>query len=116
MKLNKNTQILLGVGALAIVGYFVMKNNQQPKKANASGVKGGATFMTSNYVGSVCPPPQRDWKIVGDYGGTTLYLDNKGIYHWFNKVSGKFPKTNEMITYCNENTTDGDPRLFTPKK
>jgi hypothetical protein len=115
MKLNKNTQIILGVGALAVVGYFVWKNNKSNKKANASGVK-GATFSWTSYVGSVCPSPQRDWKIVGDYSGVTLYLDMNGIYHWFTKKSGKVGKTNEMTTICYENTTDGDPRLFTPKK
>lgn len=33
--MKKNTKILLGVGALAVVGYFVYKNNKP--KANASG-------------------------------------------------------------------------------
>ena len=36
--MKKNTQILLAVGALAVVGYFVYKNNK-PKKANAIGSK-----------------------------------------------------------------------------
>ena len=34
--MNKNTQILLGVGALAVIGYFIYKNNK-PAKANAIG-------------------------------------------------------------------------------
>jgi hypothetical protein len=35
--MNKQTQILLGVGALAVVGYLVYKNNTPAKKANATG-------------------------------------------------------------------------------
>ena len=32
--MNKETQILLGVGALALVGYLVWKNNQPKKKVH----------------------------------------------------------------------------------
>jgi hypothetical protein len=35
--MNKKTQILLGVGALALVGYFVWKNNQPNKKGAFTG-------------------------------------------------------------------------------
>ena len=128
MKLNKNTQIILGVGALAVVGYFVWKSTQKDdtkkmvgatgykrRKRNASGGNNG-TFHSSITIPCKSAVSQRDWKMVGDYNGETLYLDNKGIYHWFTKVSGKVPKTNQMTTYCYENTSDGNPLLFTPKK
>jgi hypothetical protein len=35
--MNKETQILLGVGALALVGYLVWKNNQPKKKGAFTG-------------------------------------------------------------------------------
>lgn len=38
--MNKNTQILLGVGVFALIGYFVYQNNKSDKKANAIGGKG----------------------------------------------------------------------------
>jgi hypothetical protein len=111
MKLN-NTQILLGVGALAVVGYFVYQNNKSDKKANASGEGfGGSVMIPCQFMVA-----QRDWKIVGNYKGETLYLDSKGIYHWFTKVSGKDPKTNQMTTYCYENISSDNPLKFTPKK
>ena len=56
MKLNKNTQILLGVGALAVVGYFVWKSTQKDdtkKMVGANGAKrrkrnlGGQIFKQS---------------------------------------------------------------------
>jgi hypothetical protein len=53
MKIDKKTKILLGVGALAVAGYFIWKNNQ-PKDifANASGrkqvVKGGDEIALGN--------------------------------------------------------------------
>jgi hypothetical protein len=120
MKLNKNTQILLGVGALAVVGYFVYQNNKSDKKANAS----GEGFTASVMIPCQFMVAQTDWKIVGNYNGETLYLDNKGIYHWFTKVSGKAQQgihpmpyqTNQITTNCYENTSSDNPLKFTPKK
>lgn len=47
--MNKNTQIILGVGALAVVGYLVMKNNN--KKANASGIFANETSLPTKKLG-----------------------------------------------------------------
>jgi hypothetical protein len=126
MKLNKNTQIILGVGALAVVGYFVWKSTQKDdtkKMVGATGYKrrkrnasGEANFQSSVNIPCQFMVAQTDWKVVGNYNGETLYLDNKGIYHWFTRVSGKVPKTNQMTTYCYENTSSGNPLKFTPKK
>lgn len=47
MKMDKNTKILLGVGAVAVIGYFIYKNNNTPK-ANAIGKSTKASeLMTS---------------------------------------------------------------------
>ena len=41
--MNKKTKMLLGIGALAVVGYYIFKNSQKPKtdgeKKNAMGMK-----------------------------------------------------------------------------
>jgi hypothetical protein len=47
--MNKETQILLGVGALALVGYFVWKNNQPKKK----GKKKHKKIVNSAFTGQI---------------------------------------------------------------
>jgi hypothetical protein len=47
MKMDKNTKILLGVGAVALIGYFIYKNNTTTK-ANATGKKGGMMIQNAD--------------------------------------------------------------------
>jgi len=63
--MNKKTQILLGVGILTVVGYFVWKNNQSEKK---------------NATGFSCPRGSNQ-TIVKDEDGNKYYqcLDRRGI-------------------------------------
>jgi hypothetical protein len=64
--MNKKTQILLGVGALAVVGYFVWKNNQSKDTfANATGKKN----RTANR-GNNLPCGSRELKYVNNAGYT----------------------------------------------
>lgn len=48
--MEKRTKILLGVGALAVVGYLILKNNQKDIFKNATGKGGGKGLMTSTGV------------------------------------------------------------------
>jgi hypothetical protein len=55
--MNKNTKILLGVGVVAAIGYFVMKNNKPAKKASAEGKRNiycpngyKETFINGKYI------------------------------------------------------------------
>jgi hypothetical protein len=62
--MKKSTKIMLGVGALAVVGYFIYKNNQDKKTSTgvqtATGKKGG------NF-----PCNSREVKYVNSQGYTT---------------------------------------------
>jgi len=60
--MQKRTKILLGVGALAVVGYLVWKNNQ-PKDIFASATgrgRGKGNLMTSNDVTDLIKLPDTD--------------------------------------------------------
>ena len=75
-KMNKNTKILLGVGALAVVGYFVYKNNKP--KANASGnpkVISGGMSMPSNAWQDSCTKCYTS-KLVLDNGDVVYTCQN----------------------------------------
>jgi hypothetical protein len=67
--MKKSTKIMLGLGALAVVGYFIYKNNQDDKKSTgvqtATGKKGG------NF-----PCKGREVKYVGSDGYTTCTSGN----------------------------------------
>jgi len=52
--MDKKTKILLGVGALAVVGYLVWKNNQPAKTANATGRKGTLSSMLTLDTKEIC--------------------------------------------------------------
>ena len=41
--MKKSTKIMLGVGALAVVGYFIYKNNQDKKTSTGQQNAGGKT-------------------------------------------------------------------------
>lgn len=64
--MKKNTKILLGLGAVAAVGYFVWKNNQGTK-ANATG-------------GFACPRGSK-MSIVKNESGQKYFqcVDNRGV-------------------------------------
>jgi len=140
MKLNKNTQIILGVGALAVVGYFVWKNNNKknadgkyqedegvrsnrvtlnpynypknPKKANASGNNcGGGNFANSFVWGENCMPPQKDWVLIGTFRNFPLYTDKGNNFYWYEKGQRyKNPKDKMLSVYCEWYYMNCDPR------
>ena len=89
--MNKNTQILLGVGALAVIGYFVYKNNK-PAKANAVG-KGSSLNPTvlsdlgvvvSSGTNNGCPcanlAPQKEQDIAPKGWDVCAGKNEKGEY------------------------------------
>ncbi len=49
--MNKQTKMLLGIGAVAVVGYLIWKQGQKPK-ASAVGRLGGRDLCTKQ--GQVC--------------------------------------------------------------
>ena len=72
--MNKNTQIILGVCTLALVGYLVWKNNQSDKK-NADGFS--------------CPRGSKQ-NVVKDQDGKKYWqcIDKRGVQHIYDG-SGK---------------------------
>jgi hypothetical protein len=93
--MKKETQILLGVGALAVVGYLVMKNNQQPKKANASGIFANETSLPTKKLGRgfACDIGSKQ-SIVTAKDGTRFFrcINPRGLVSFYdgdgNQVSG----------------------------
>ena len=125
MKLNKNTQIILGVGALAVVGYFVWKSTQKDdtkkmvgatgykrRKRNASGNNcGGGTFANSFVWGENCMPPQKDWVLIGTFRNFPLYTDKGNNFYWYEKGQrNKSPKDKMPSVYCEWYVMNCDPR------
>jgi hypothetical protein len=92
MKMDKKTQILLGVAAVAVIGYFIYKNNK-PAKANAVG-KGSSlnpTVLSDLGLGVVssgqnngCPcaalAPQKEQDIAPNGWDVCAGKNEKGEY------------------------------------
>jgi hypothetical protein len=73
--MDKNTKILLGVGALAVVGYFIYQNNKKSDtKASAIGKTGIPIVPTANRGNLPCG--SRDVKETSLSGYTTCTHGN----------------------------------------
>jgi hypothetical protein len=71
--MNKNTKMILGVGAIAIVGYLVWKQMSSPKAGFAN-----LTASLSNQLGCPCKNPPTE--TVTTSTGTILYHCPGGQY------------------------------------